>query len=718
MGGQTLARRVGSKYRITRELGRGPNGAVWAGEGPDGAVAVKLLRTELATDETLVSRFVRGRATLTALAHPNLVGLRDIVADGDDLALVMDLVSGTDLRRRMSLDGTSGTPLTPALAAAIAADIASGLAAAHSAGVLHRDLKPENVLLSGTDETSGDTTTDSGRRLIARVSDVGIARLIGGPPAEGSARVTGTPDYVAPELVEDCQPGAPADVYALGTLLFEMLAGWTPFGGGSRGAVLRRHVTEPVPELPDCPKGLAEIVSSCLSKGPAARLTAPELAERLRGLLPDLAGLPALRLADPRGAERREGDGSQSSEGARSDTAGTRRGGRRATVVPLVVDDDPGETGATHFNLMKPIRETPAHDRPGHDTSAAPAGVPASRRRRALSATLVVLLLAAVTASVTYLALRDHAAQESQQEQVGSTAPAETVTTLIERQSATPGAAPVFGTPLALPALPTKPTGGMRVVNVGNDVDAFATGGDGSLWFTRSPGGRDFTAWQRITGQRLAAPPAVVALSDQVVLIALTSGGDMYQRTLVNGRPSAAWQALPMPYWHPVMTGAPGAAAISGGRIALVVATADGGLVDTIGTPGHWQGWFTPATDTALGPGVAVAPTTDGFDAYVTRRADGMLLDLPYRKGSWQTATPVDTIASGTPQAAVVGGFTYVAVRNPSGTIAVFRFVDGAWHGSSTGLSSSGAPGLSPLPHGHLAVLAVVAGQARVVISQ
>ena len=89
-------------------------------------------------------------------------------------------------------------------------------------------------------------------------------------------------------------------MYALGTLIFELLTGWTPFGGGHPGAVLRRHVTETVPDVPGMPEPITELLVSCLSKAPAARLTAAEVAGRLRVLAPELTGLPALHVADPR----------------------------------------------------------------------------------------------------------------------------------------------------------------------------------------------------------------------------------------------------------------------------------------------------------------------------------------------------------------------------------------------------------------------------------
>ena len=138
-----MARKIGSRYTAHQILGRGSAGTVWLGEGPEGPVAIKLLREDLASDQELVGRFVQERTALLGLDHPHIVGVRDLVVDGNDLALVMDLVRGTDLRTRLDRERR----LAPEAAVAIVADVADGLAAAHAAGVVHRDVKPENVLL-------------------------------------------------------------------------------------------------------------------------------------------------------------------------------------------------------------------------------------------------------------------------------------------------------------------------------------------------------------------------------------------------------------------------------------------------------------------------------------------------------------------------------------------------------------------------------------------
>ena len=327
-----MSRKIGSRYTVTRVIGRGTCGTVWEGSGPDGPVAVKLLREDLAADQTLIARFVQERTVLTSLVHPHVVAVRDLVVDGNDLALVMDLVRGSDLRERLDTERA----LRPAEAAGLAADIAAGLAAAHARGVVHRDVKPENVLL--------DANTGA-----ARLTDFGIARLVDGPRRTRATRIVGTPDYLAPEVIEGCPPGPAVDVYALGTLVFELLTGWTPFGGGHPGAVLRRHVTETVPEIVGMPEPLADLLEGCLSKAPAARLKAAEVAGRLRMLVPELENLHPLRIPDPRAVLDPASLAEPTASGAPMNVG----------AVPLVRGPirEEDDSRQTHLNLMRPIRE-------------------------------------------------------------------------------------------------------------------------------------------------------------------------------------------------------------------------------------------------------------------------------------------------------------------------------------------------------------------------
>ncbi|WP_327683700.1 serine/threonine-protein kinase [Streptomyces sp. NBC_00467] len=332
-----MARNIGSRYTAHQILGRGSAGTVWAGEGPEGPVAIKLLREDLASDQELVGRFVQERTALLGLDHPRIVGVRDLVVDGNDLALVMDLVRGTDLRTRLDRERR----LAPQAAVAIIADVADALAVAHAAGIVHRDVKPENILL----DMEGPLGPAGSHPAL--LTDFGVAKLIDTPRRTKASRIIGTPDYLAPEIVEGLPPRAAVDIYALATVLYELLAGFTPFGGGHPGAVLRRHVTETVVPLPGIPDELWQLINQCLAKAPASRLRASEVGARLRELQPMLAGMPPLDVDEP--------DAEPQAEPYEDETPAAPGEVRRRGAVPLVPGAAPaGSNRDTHTSMRVP----------------------------------------------------------------------------------------------------------------------------------------------------------------------------------------------------------------------------------------------------------------------------------------------------------------------------------------------------------------------------
>ncbi|MET8247201.1 serine/threonine-protein kinase [Streptomyces sp. NPDC005202] len=393
-----MARKIGSRYTANQILGRGSAGTVWLGEGPDGPVAIKLLREDLASDQELVGRFVQERTALLGLDHPNVVSVRDLVVDGNDLALVMDLVRGTDLRTRLERDRR----LAPEAAVAIVADVADGLAAAHAAGVVHRDVKPENVLL----DMQGPL--GPGGAHPALLTDFGVAKLIDSPKRTRATKIIGTPDYLAPEIVEGLPPRAAVDIYALATVLYELLAGFTPFGGGHPGAVLRRHVTETVVPLPGIPDELWQLLVQCLAKAPASRLRASELAARLRELLPMLAGMPPLDVDEPDVDPAEEPQ--EEASAVASAPAGERT--RRRGAVPLVPGAKPDSNRDTHTSMRVPAPDELAGGARGTARAPRAAGAPrpgsarhrAAARRRRITLGVAGVALAAVVGVGAWLA--------------------------------------------------------------------------------------------------------------------------------------------------------------------------------------------------------------------------------------------------------------------------------------------------------------------------
>ncbi|MEW2496002.1 serine/threonine-protein kinase [Streptomyces nodosus] len=273
-------RPVGSKYLLVEPLGRGATGTVWrasqreaagseaavAGQ-PGETVAIKVLKEELASDADIVMRFLRERSVLLRLTHPNIVRVRDLVVEGDLLALVMDLVEGPDLHRYLRDNG----PFSPVAASLLTAQIADALAASHADGVVHRDLKPANVLLK---QEHG--------QMHPMLTDFGIARLADSPGLTRTHEFVGTPAYVAPESAEGRPQTSAVDIYGAGILLYELITGRPPFAGATALEVLHQHLSEEPRRPSTVPDPLWTVIDRCLRKNPDDRPSAENLARALR----------------------------------------------------------------------------------------------------------------------------------------------------------------------------------------------------------------------------------------------------------------------------------------------------------------------------------------------------------------------------------------------------------------------------------------------------
>lgn len=262
------------KYNVYEELGRGGFATVFRAVDTslDREVALKVFDPLLLRDADWVQKFQREARTIARLTHPRVITIYEISEQLERLFIAMQLVKGPDLRRYLEAHGPRPWPevLT------ITQQIAEALDFAHEDGVAHLDLKPGNVLMD--------------RRLGAILTDFGFARLVGQSSYSMtmSGGIIGTPHYIAPEMWEERRPGAPADIYALGCMVYEMITGQILFQGESAPGIMLAHFRDrPWPRVwPEgTPPGLTDILEKAVARDPAARyLMASDLVRALQQL--------------------------------------------------------------------------------------------------------------------------------------------------------------------------------------------------------------------------------------------------------------------------------------------------------------------------------------------------------------------------------------------------------------------------------------------------
>src|SRR4029078_304511 len=268
---------IAGRFRIEREIGIGGMGTVYLAThlGLERPVAVKIIKREFAGDQDVADRFLREARTMAKLRHPHAAMIFDAgnLPDGRHF-IIMEFVEGETLSQALAREGR----FSASRSVQIATQVCDVLEEAHRLGIIHRDLKPSNIMLS--------------ERGVC-VLDFGVAKVLASSAeatathaSTGSGQIVGTPRYMSPEQCLGQRVGARSDLYSLGVLLYEMLAGRPPFIDPMQSALLVKQATAAPPPLPrlrhDLPRSLALAVHTLLAKRPEDR---PRTAASAKGLL-------------------------------------------------------------------------------------------------------------------------------------------------------------------------------------------------------------------------------------------------------------------------------------------------------------------------------------------------------------------------------------------------------------------------------------------------
>jgi serine/threonine-protein kinase len=411
---------LGARYRLDRRVAQGGMAEVWLATdiALSRQVAVKLLKPHLAADPVVSERFRREAIAVAGLSHPNIVAVYDAVDDGGRQAVVMQYVQGKSLRQLLD----EQRRLSPELTIHVGCAVAGALDAAHHAGLVHRDVKPGNILI-----------TADGRVMLA---DFGIAKAIGSGAGEADLTsdnvMMGTAKYLSPEQVRGRKLDGRADLYSLGLVLYECLAGRVPFLGETDAdtalARLQRDPTDLHRLRPTLSPGLVDVVHRMLARDPADR---PENGATVRSLLARVGS--GVDDATPMAVAPVRAAVAGSAAGAREPRPG--RGAATSTALAdTPVPDIPGQPPAP----TPPSQPDPAaarRDRTpprGKPVRQAPAKRFEQRPGRSTTVVLVLLAAALVIALALANALRDSGGDDG-------TVPVDTTGAV----TTPPGAAPV-----------------------------------------------------------------------------------------------------------------------------------------------------------------------------------------------------------------------------------------------------------------------------------
>jgi serine/threonine protein kinase len=384
-------------------------------------VAIKILKSTLATDPVVAERFRREAITVARLSHPNIVAVHDTIDFDGRQAVVMQLINGKSLRQLLDEQKRLGPELTMHIGSCVAA----ALDAAHKAGLVHRDVKPGNILI-----------TPDGRVLLA---DFGIAKGLGSSDDLTNENVMmGTAKYLSPEQVRGKKLDGRADLYALGLVLYECLAGRVPFLGESDAdtalARLQRDPTDLTRLRATLPYGLAALIHELLARNPEDRpATGGDLRNRLTRIASGIDDRTTA-MTPPRGMQAPgvQAQGIKATGGATGPSPVIGRGEATPTRIsqPVVRSEarqnaQRGSSPTPRQGAQRPIKAPP----PGRDrtpTTGSPRGVPARQfqQRRTPSIIVIVLLLLAVIVGAVLLSAGNDSGDSSSSTSVASTSEA------------------------------------------------------------------------------------------------------------------------------------------------------------------------------------------------------------------------------------------------------------------------------------------------------
>ena len=263
---------LNNRYEIIRPIGFGGMAEVYLAQDKllDRSVAIKRLREQFVSDQTLLEQFRREAKSAARLVHPNIINIYDVVSEDDEQYIVMEYVDGVTLKEVLK---KGRLPLKTVLE--IALQLADGLQHAHSHNIVHCDIKPQNILID--------------KQMHPKIADFGIAKMVSNQTMVYTSAVMGSVHYISPEQASGAKITASSDVYSLGIVLFEMLTGQVPFEGDTPVAVAIMHTEKQVPPLSqymdEVPEGLQKILDKALAKKTSERY------ENAGALLKDLTSL-------------------------------------------------------------------------------------------------------------------------------------------------------------------------------------------------------------------------------------------------------------------------------------------------------------------------------------------------------------------------------------------------------------------------------------------